>query len=428
MPLWCTSSDDAKLESAEPHHRIVRIPPGESVVLNSAEKAPYLLYIEILSDDLDFNPEKRSNREVVKKIILREAEKGGVSKDLATSFTDTSPHKPRVDSMSGGDVDVSESSSATTNSAPASRHNSPLLQATAVNDEEEMDLVEQIYGADRSLRPTTADLTDSFVLPPAPKNRDLDMAAWSTSLPASPALENEPTLLGPSNPVSRRASPGPSSSAGQGISLQEYSERMRTAAIMLSQLNASMAQNAAMTSMIPGLASVPGLSSLSSVPGLTVEASAGPMRWASSWLNAVTIDQPVTPLTPAAAEAALAGPVHPSLRGLRPDGPGQQAPSKMRLGAADAAAIRDRIMQEMLALEEERMDRMRDYRVSRGVMRVGDIKGSNTAEDESIIRKELNKADPSAVVFSESWLTKKVSESFSASSVTDSSETESNTK
>ncbi|OBZ75121.1 hypothetical protein A0H81_04201 [Grifola frondosa] len=46
----------------QPHHRIVRIPPGESVVLNSAERAPYLLLIEILHGDLDFDPAKRSTR------------------------------------------------------------------------------------------------------------------------------------------------------------------------------------------------------------------------------------------------------------------------------------------------------------------------------------------------------------------------------
>jgi len=34
--------------------------------------------------------------------------------------------------------------------------------------------------------------------------------------------------------------------------------------------------------------------------------------------------------------------------------------------------------------------------------------GENSVEDEGIIRRELNKVDPSAVVFSESWAAKKV--------------------
>lgn len=42
------------------------------------------------------------------------------------------------------------------------------------------------------------------------------------------------------------------------------------------------------------------------------------------------------------------------------------------------------------------------------MMRGGDVSGSlKSVEDEGIIRRELNKVDPSAVVFSESWATKK---------------------
>lgn len=82
--------------------------------------------------------------------------------------------------------------------------------------------------------------------------------------------------------------------------------------------------------------------------------------------------------------------------------------SRMRLPRAEASAIRDRIMKEMLSLEEERMERMKG---SEGdiMIRNSIISGSSkSAEDEGIIRRELNKVDPSAVVFSESWATKKV--------------------
>ena len=77
MPMWCTSTDTPTGSRGipQPHHRIVRIPPGESVVLNSAERAPYLLLIEILHDDLDFDPVKRNNKEILKKIVLKEVEK-----------------------------------------------------------------------------------------------------------------------------------------------------------------------------------------------------------------------------------------------------------------------------------------------------------------------------------------------------------------
>ena len=84
MPMWCSSSDTPKQVGSvpEPHHRIVRIPPGESIVLNSAERAPYLLLIEIVHSDLDFDPSKRNNREVLKKILVKEEEGRNGSKDL----------------------------------------------------------------------------------------------------------------------------------------------------------------------------------------------------------------------------------------------------------------------------------------------------------------------------------------------------------
>ena len=82
--------------------------------------------------------------------------------------------------------------------------------------------------------------------------------------------------------------------------------------------------------------------------------------------------------------------------------------SRMRLPRAEATAIRDRIMKEMNALEEERMERMKGSEVG-AMMGASTISGSSkSAEDEGIIRRELNKVDPSAVVFSESWAAKKV--------------------
>ncbi|KAI8979157.1 kinase-like domain-containing protein [Mycotypha africana] len=67
LPLWCpcttrggtsvTCSDSIPLASNSGHdcglghHRIVRISPSDAVVLNSAERAPYLLMIEVLEED-----------------------------------------------------------------------------------------------------------------------------------------------------------------------------------------------------------------------------------------------------------------------------------------------------------------------------------------------------------------------------------------
>lgn len=86
----------------------------------------------------------------------------------------------------------------------------------------------------------------------------------------------------------------------------------------------------------------------------------------------------------------------------------QPMASRMKLARAEAQAIRDRIMKEMLSLEEERMERMKGSE-SDAMIRGSVVSGSSkSAEDEGIIRRELNKVDPSAVVFSESWAAKKV--------------------
>ncbi|KAJ7155948.1 kinase-like protein, partial [Mycena crocata] len=368
MPMWCSSSDSPRPHGVpQAHHRIVRIPPGESVVLNSAEHAPYLLLIEILNDDLDFDPAKRGNKEVLKRIVLKEHERKGASADLIP-FNYAGRHSKAEHAR---DTDVVPSELSQTDLKPEVQVHPPGTPTDASpssEDEEEVDLVEQLYGANQSLRSQPIDLSDSIVLPPAPKNKDLDMAAWSRSVPPSPpAFEHGASMSRSfSQSLASSASPEPPQESGFVLSLDEYSERMRTAAIMLAQLNANLAHQPA--SHIPGMPV--------GLPDVTV-----PLRWlpGSSWLTSST-DQP--------AADSQAG--------------------RMRLQYSEAAAIRDRIMKEMMDLEEERMERMKETREDRGMVRIGDLSGGmKTAEDEGIIRRELNKADPSAVVFSESWAAKK---------------------
>ncbi|KAI9065174.1 kinase-like protein [Trametes sanguinea] len=418
MPMWCTSSDAPQPPNniPQPHHRIVRIPPGESVVLNSAERAPYLLLIEILHNDLDFDPNKRANREILKKIVVKENESKGASRDLA-SFSKNDPnHRPTVvipDHVNGSEValgtdagDAEESSSG----APAASPAVVVSPSTvAGEEEEEIDLVEQLYGNESSLRANELDLSDSIVLPPPPKNKELDMVTWSrtSSNPDTPLLDKhdpfgthtpsvglsippsvlraaaQPPATSDPKPVSRQHSQGPSTS--RVLSLDEYSERMRTAAVMLAQLNANLVREPVTAVNAPGMPPPP------PEPSMLVT----PLRWipGSSWLTgAPSNGAPQLPGPGASTEGAPAAP----------------APMRMKLQPSEAAAIRDRIMEEMLALEEERMARMRENGVNEGSLQLspadGDVK---TAEDEGIIRRELSKADPSAVVFSESWAAKK---------------------
>lgn len=396
MPMWCSSSDAPEPTSGipEPHHRIVRIPPGESVVLNSAERAPYLLLIEILHGDLDFDSLKRSNKEVLKKIVVKENERKGASQDLINfngappatpSMPQRFPDAERIDT----DLEMNTSKLDDEDSQDISSSFEPISPSAPPEDEEEIDLVEQLYGSDNALRSREIDISESIVLPPPPKNKELDNLTWS-STPSTPLLSGATPLR--KGTLSRNASMGPMSRSvsddaeavppptARVLSLDEYSERMRTAAVMLAQLNANLARESAAAAALP------------STP---VPDSASPLRWlpGSNWL---TITPPPESASPEAGPSS--------------GYPTSAATFRMKLQPAEATAIRNRIMNEMLALEEERMQRMRENRVGEGMLKVGDVGGSmKTAEDESIIRRELSKADPSAVVVGESWAAKKVS-------------------
>jgi len=56
-------------------------------------------------------------------------------------------------------------------------------------------------------------------------------------------------------------------------------------------------------------------------------------------------------------------------------------------------------MKEMMALEEERMERMKETGHGEAMPRARDSSrgGARNAEDEGIVRRELSKADPSGL-------------------------------
>jgi phosphatidylinositol 4-kinase B len=384
MPMWCPSSDAPRPPNGitQPHHRIVRVPPGESVVLNSAERAPYLLLIEILNDDLDFDPAKRNNKEVLKNIVTKKDERAGASRDLASFPPTPAPLKGRTNSsLAGGETFLGDDDGEPLTAVL------PTTPMNAPPEEEEIDLVEQLYGTDHSLRSRAVDLSELIVLPPAPKNKDLDMAAWSRT--SSNPTSEQGSSAAPSAFAPRQTFPPPLSvstanNESQFLSLDEYSERMRTAAIMLSQLNANLIREPVTAVPLPGVPATPIESEV--IPG---------SRWipGSGWLLGASENK---------------GPLQTPLNGGAGDNTAT-LPLRMKLQHSEAAAIRDRIMKEMLALEDERMERMREHRDGEETMQIGDsVDGFRTAEDESIIRRELKNVDPSAIVFSESWAEKKV--------------------
>jgi len=355
--------------------------------------------VEILHNDLDFDPDNRPNKSALQRIVAKESEKRGASRDLIPfASTSSSQDQPSIridvsDAVLGEDTSEMESGPFAPISTVKSAVSAPLAQTQG--EEEEIDLVEQLYGDEGSLRSKPLDLSDSIVLRPTPRNKDLDLAAWSrsSSQPTTPSLEQNDTGFAVAGSDHRRSNSRNSTSQpiavsrsgqGQNLTLEDYSERMRTAAVMLSQLNANLIREP-----------------VSPAPG-TQEHMPSPPAGSLKWLSSSSWFTVVAPYSPAASEA---GPLHPSLAGTSQE-PLTSHPQRMKLHPSEAAAIRDRIMNEMLALEEERMQRMRENRDDHSALRIG-MAMTNTMEDEGIIRRELNKVDPSAVVFSESWAAKK---------------------
>ncbi|KIO26243.1 hypothetical protein M407DRAFT_74719 [Tulasnella calospora MUT 4182] len=393
MPMWCSASDSPKSHG---HHRIVRIPPGESVVLNSAERAPYLLIMEILEDDLNFDPAKRPNRDLLTKIVTeaeapsKSGNKGSLGR--APSFRRGARRPPEnnapvpepeivlspIDGTSSGAATNAEQEAPAIGDVIPPTPNGPSLEL-----DEEMDLVEQIYGV--NIKTQEADLSESIVLPPQPKNKMLEMKTWAASSPASPSGTNSGRVSSDVSPDGAQEH-GRFPSTSQDLTMDEYSERMHTAASMLAQLNANLVKEP-VTTIQPS----EGLSGSgdSGTPAPAARGT-GPLRWlpGKGWILGAVAGA----YTSRAPDSG------------NPSGPVQM---KMKLQPSEVAAITERIMQEMLALEEERMQRMQERVDGPSLPLARDTPGGKTAEDETIVRRELNKADPSAAVFRESWATKK---------------------
>ncbi|KAF2481739.1 kinase-like domain-containing protein [Neohortaea acidophila] len=69
IPVICPPDLLDGFASRSRHHRIVRLNPAEATSLNSAEKVPYLLMLEVLKEDFDFDPESESNNQLLANLV-----------------------------------------------------------------------------------------------------------------------------------------------------------------------------------------------------------------------------------------------------------------------------------------------------------------------------------------------------------------------
>ncbi|KAH6849726.1 kinase-like domain-containing protein [Chaetomium sp. MPI-CAGE-AT-0009] len=109
IPVLCPPNLVDGSPSKSRHHRIVRLNPAEATVLNSAEKVPYLLMVEILRDDFTFDPDTPDNQRLLTTLLDEQGTRKRIF-DLSDSpsipTTSRAP-EPVVDSVfepSSGDL------------------------------------------------------------------------------------------------------------------------------------------------------------------------------------------------------------------------------------------------------------------------------------------------------------------------------------
>ena len=260
--------------------------------------------------------------------------------------------------------------------------------------------------------------------------------AHSTSGTSFGALGNRRTSLGvtgllpPSSSKSSSSTIGANgSSTNEGtssnrtvFSLDDYASRMRMAAIMLSQLTASetfskgyVATSATAAGQLVGLP-VTVVTGLGGVVGGVVGAGLGAMlgsrmpfggastrkavEQAGQGSSGVTVGLDLSSAVEGTSDVSgiPSTPTLPSSIATSTSAtkstPTTTIPHERQrvLSPIEATAIRNRIMGEMMALEEERMERMRDD----GRVRSGWTAGAEAGvEDEAVVLRAVNKDDPS---------------------------------
>ncbi|KAJ2713893.1 Phosphatidylinositol 4-kinase pik1alpha (PI4-kinase)(PtdIns-4-kinase) [Coemansia spiralis] len=215
IPLWCPDSDGSH------HHQIVRIPTEDTVVLNSAERAPYLLTLEILG------PEDDGARADTRYLPAPTPAAASRSAAMPAAGRITAPAAPAAplppstansgrdagrDSLPGADQPAlarpgadgsGHTSTESARDAPPQR-----LSPTVVEDVDEK-LMAEIFG----------DIDDVSSIPESPLS---PQAEWRGAAPASTP---EPASAAKAAAVARSPT-----------SHEDIRARMRTASILLAQL------------------------------------------------------------------------------------------------------------------------------------------------------------------------------------------------
>jgi hypothetical protein len=217
IPLLSPPTLKDGVPSQSQHHRIVRINPAEATSLNSAERVPFLLMVEVLQEDFDFDPDTEQNQQLLERLMLEK----GTSRRRLFDITNAE-HLAMVRAPPNGDDSVFEP-------ANGDLGNTSLIQST-----------------DDNLASSVARVT-------LPSAASTAKAAAPRSSSGANTLSSMATLSTPrtsDQEVSRSNSPAPNrrttmpnmGRAHQGPDQPDFpalATHMRAAAQMLAQLEAS---------------------------------------------------------------------------------------------------------------------------------------------------------------------------------------------
>lgn len=212
VPSICPPDLIDGIASRSVHHRIVRLNPAEATSLNSAEKVPYLLMLEVLKDDFDFDPDSEQNKQLLTDLLM-----------------DKTNQRRRL-------FDTSDATRDSAHQSPKTPVNNDSVLEPANGDLSSAALLQDLDGARRpvsyspKVRPDYLPQRD----PPRLSNGINSMSTISLATPRNSE-----------GPISRSSSPGQRPTKAQNPNQAEVSalaDHMRTASQMLAQLELSAAK------------------------------------------------------------------------------------------------------------------------------------------------------------------------------------------
>ncbi|KAG5979589.1 hypothetical protein E4U55_004999 [Claviceps digitariae] len=206
------------------HHRIVRLNPAEATVLNSAEKVPYLMMVEVLREDFTFDPDTPDNRRLLTDLL----DSSGKPRRLF-DLTSESPKFAPVARAAEPVVDsVFEPTSGDLGS-------SPMLLADDDDDNNNNN-----NSHDNSPPPSRP--MNRYQQPQVPQRLSSGATTSSTTLDATTPRTSEQSTSRSSSPGSRRKMTITLPRNGGSVDQPDFSAlatHMRTASQMLAQLDAT---------------------------------------------------------------------------------------------------------------------------------------------------------------------------------------------